>query len=85
MAKQNALQLLSYSLADMRSTNFDIILASILLFINFELIESGKDSGRIHVEGAKSLIGCIISSSSTSGPQTEISNMSPLKMAFSVS
>lgn len=81
-AKQNALRLLNDSLANICSNDFDILLASILLFINFELIESGKDSWRVHVEGANRLIGWLNTSSSINSLQTETSKASPLRMTL---
>ena len=55
-SKQIALRLLRQALKDMQSIDMDIILASMLLFIEFELIDSGKDDWRLHMNGARSLI-----------------------------
>jgi hypothetical protein len=57
-AQSKALQLLNSTLRHANSDNWIILLASIMLFIDFELISSGKNDWKIHVEGAKRLIAC---------------------------
>jgi hypothetical protein len=57
-AKSKALGLLNITLRHANSQNWVIALASIILFIDFELISSGKNDWKIHVEGAKRLIAC---------------------------
>ncbi|KAF2000974.1 hypothetical protein P154DRAFT_191818 [Amniculicola lignicola CBS 123094] len=56
VAKQEALSLLSQSVAAVHPSNIDFVLLSILLFINYDLVESGRDKWKVHMEGAKRLI-----------------------------
>jgi hypothetical protein len=56
IAKQHALSLLAQSIATVNESNIDLILATILLFVNYDLIESGKDKWKVHMEGARKLI-----------------------------
>jgi hypothetical protein len=56
LAKQKALRLLSEELTNSESMNSDIVLASIMLFIEFELLDSGKNGWKFHTEGAKQLM-----------------------------
>ena len=55
-AKQRALSLLKSALTDIASVDIDVILAVVLLFIEFELIDSGKDNWRYHINGARTII-----------------------------
>jgi hypothetical protein len=55
VAKQEALRLLYLALTDPIETSGIMTLASVLLFINLELIDSGKNGWRPHVEGARRL------------------------------
>jgi hypothetical protein len=55
-AKQKALSLLARSVTYVDENNFDLVLAAILLFINYDLIESGKDQWKPHMDGAHKLI-----------------------------
>ena len=56
LAKQQALSLMAQSVASVTPANVDVILAAILMFINYDLIESGQDKWRVHIEGARQLI-----------------------------
>ncbi|KAH7134891.1 fungal-specific transcription factor domain-containing protein [Dendryphion nanum] len=56
IAKSSALSLLAQSVANVNESNIDLILATILLFVNYDLIESGKDKWKVHMEGARRLI-----------------------------
>lgn len=56
LAKQQALSLMAKSVASLTPANADVILATILMFINYDLIESGRDKWRVHVEGARKII-----------------------------
>lgn len=56
LAKQQALSLMAKSVASLTPANVDYILATILMFINYDLIESGRDQWRVHVEGARKII-----------------------------
>lgn len=55
-SKQRALCLLKSALFSMASTNIDVTLAVVLLFIEFELIDSGRDNWRHHINGARTII-----------------------------
>ncbi|UPL03203.1 hypothetical protein LCI18_014137 [Fusarium solani-melongenae] len=55
-AKQQALQLMPSALENIDSIGADVILAAILFFVNAELVESGWQSWRPHLEGAKRLL-----------------------------
>lgn len=55
-AKQQALLMLSKNIPIVNEYNLDIPLATILLFIHYALIESGKDGWKVHMEGARKLI-----------------------------
>ena len=59
VAKQSGLALLCQSLQSVNESNFDILLAAVILFINYDLIESGKDSWKVHFEGARKLINLL--------------------------
>lgn len=56
VAKQKALQALSRAVIEQDSISVDVVLASIMLLIKFELLDSGKNDWRFHVEGARQLI-----------------------------
>lgn len=56
LAKQQALSLLAQLVSSVNESNIDLILVVILLFINYDLIESGRDKWKVHMEGARRLI-----------------------------
>ncbi|KAL5115640.1 hypothetical protein ACEQ8H_006439 [Pleosporales sp. CAS-2024a] len=56
VAKQQALSLLARNVATVDPSNIDLILVTILLFVNYALVESGRDKWRVHMEGAWQLI-----------------------------
>lgn len=56
VAKQHALSLLAQNVATVNESNIDLILVTILLFVNYALVESGKDKWKIHMDGALRLI-----------------------------
>jgi hypothetical protein len=56
VAKQQALSLLAQSVASVNASNIDVILITILLFVNYALVESGRDKWKVHMEGALKLI-----------------------------
>ncbi|KAE8308067.1 fungal-specific transcription factor domain-containing protein [Aspergillus transmontanensis] len=58
-AKQKAIRLLKAALDNLSSTDINLIVTVILLFINLELIDSGKNAWRAHVEGAMKLISSL--------------------------
>lgn len=62
-AKQKALKSLAQSITVVTEANFDWLLSTILLFINYDLVESGKDQWKIHMEGARKLVSFLGSSS----------------------
>jgi hypothetical protein len=55
-AKQHALHLLKSALTRITSVDIDVTLAVVLLFIEFELIDSGRDNWRHHINGARTII-----------------------------
>lgn len=55
-AKHGALLYLSEALTHRHSMNSDVILASIMLFIMFELLDSGTNDWRFHIDGARQLM-----------------------------
>lgn len=59
VAKQQALSLMAKSVASVNSSNIDMILVAILLFVNYDLIESGRDKWKVHMEGARKLINLL--------------------------
>ncbi|KAF1941778.1 hypothetical protein EJ02DRAFT_192097 [Clathrospora elynae] len=56
VAKQQALSLLAQSVASVNASNIDLILITILLFVNYALVESGRDKWKVHMDGALNLI-----------------------------
>ncbi|KAE8322431.1 fungal-specific transcription factor domain-containing protein [Aspergillus sergii] len=58
-AKQKAIHLLKIALESLPTTDINLIVTVILLFINLELIDSGKNAWRAHVEGAMKLISSL--------------------------
>lgn len=56
-AKQRALEMLSAALMGGSTADRDIILACIMLFIMFELLDSGVNDWRFHMDGARQLMG----------------------------
>lgn len=55
VAKHKAIKLLRDALEHVDTVNRDVLLAAVLLFVNFELLDSGKE-WKVHVEGARRLI-----------------------------
>lgn len=55
-AKQRALCLLQSTLAKGASMDMDVVLAVVLLFIELELIDSGRDNWKCHADGARTII-----------------------------
>jgi hypothetical protein len=56
VAKQQALALLAQGVATVNPSNIDLILVTILLFVNYALVESGRDKWKVHMDGALKLI-----------------------------
>ncbi|KAF2845613.1 hypothetical protein T440DRAFT_543784 [Plenodomus tracheiphilus IPT5] len=56
VAKHHALSLLAESVATVNASNIDLILVTILLFVNYALVESGRDKWKVHMDGALKLI-----------------------------
>ena len=56
VAKQQALSLLAKSVTSVNASNIDLILMTILLFVNYALVESGRDKWKVHMDGAVNLI-----------------------------
>ncbi|WYZ41162.1 hypothetical protein EsH8_V_000057 [Colletotrichum jinshuiense] len=59
VAKHKALRLLSAALQDIGGIGGDVVLASVLFFVNVELIESGRDGWKPHLEGAGRIMACL--------------------------
>ena len=76
-SKQIALRLLRQALENRQSIDLDIVLASVLLFIEFELIDSGKNDWRLHMNGARTLIDSLPSSY-----DMDPSSMSPMRICL---
>jgi hypothetical protein len=55
-AKQKALAFLRQALDNIETVDREVVLTTILLSINFELVASGKEDWKVHVEGARKLI-----------------------------
>jgi hypothetical protein len=55
-SKAQALSLLAQNVASVNASNIDLVLVTILLFVNFTLVESGKDKWKVHMDGAMHLI-----------------------------
>lgn len=55
-AKQKALRFLRQALDNIDTVDREVVLTTILLSINFELVASGKEDWKVHVEGARQLI-----------------------------
>lgn len=56
LAKHQALCQLQRNLTDLTAVDVDVTLAAVLLLVEFELLDSGRDNWRYHVDGAKSII-----------------------------
>lgn len=56
IAKQRALSMLRHALTQIPAENTDIILAVVILFVEFELLDSGRDNWKYHIEGARKII-----------------------------
>lgn len=59
VAKQHALTSLAQSVATVNASNIDLVLVTILLFVNYALVESGRDKWKVHMDGALKLIGLL--------------------------
>ena len=73
-AQQRALYLLKIALTSIASVDIDVTLAVVLLFVEFELIDSGRDNWRYHINGARTIIKTLCGSNIST--QTA---MSPLR------
>jgi hypothetical protein len=73
-SKQQALCLLNSAIGNLASANVDAILAAVLLLVGFELIDSGRDSWKYHINGARMIIQKLIASDSAKG-----TSFSPLR------
>ena len=63
VARQRALCLLKSALTSIASVDVDVTLAVVLLFIEFELIDTGQDNWRHHINGARTIIEMLCTSS----------------------
>ena len=57
-AKQRALEHLRFALDD-PSTDGDVVLAAVLFFVNFELIDFGKSNWQTHLHGASEILSLL--------------------------
>jgi hypothetical protein len=57
-AKQRALECLRVALAD-PTTDGDVVLAAVLFFVNFELIDFGKGNWETHLHGATEILSLL--------------------------
>jgi hypothetical protein len=55
-AKHRALSLLRNALMDKTTTDSDVILAVMVLFVELELLDSGRNNWKHHIEGARTII-----------------------------
>ncbi|KAG4434436.1 hypothetical protein IFR05_010076 [Cadophora sp. M221] len=56
LAKQRSLHLLRSALSDIAAADIDVTLAVVLLLIECELIDSGRNNWRFHVSGARTIM-----------------------------
>jgi hypothetical protein len=56
VAKTQALSMLAQCVTNINNKNVDFILAAVLLFVNYDLIESESAQWKVHMEGASKLI-----------------------------
>jgi len=56
VAKYKALNLLQSALGNETPVDLDMTLAVILLFVEFELLDTGRDDWRHHIDGARKII-----------------------------
>jgi hypothetical protein len=55
-AKHRALNMLRNALIDKPTTDSDVILAVMILFVELELLDSDQDNWKHHIEGARTII-----------------------------
>lgn len=58
-ARQNAVRQLRAALADINDGNRSVILAAVVFFVNFDLVDSGKGTWRAHLDAAGLLINAL--------------------------
>lgn len=58
-AKQRALCSLREALTDVNTVHTDVTLATVLLFTEFELLDSGRDTWKHHINGARKIIAAL--------------------------
>ena len=74
VAKQKALSSMKQCLRNLNSINIDVALAAVLLFVDFELIDSGRDTWTFHINGARTIIETLCGSNKLTA-----ATMSPLQ------
>ena len=74
VAKYKALNLLQSALSGETATDLDVTLAVVLLFVEFELLVSGRDDWTHHLDGARRIIEKLCGSNSVTAR-----TMSPLR------
>jgi hypothetical protein len=55
-AKHRALSMLKNALMDKTTTDSDVILTVMILFVELELLDSGRNNWKHHIEGARTII-----------------------------
>ncbi|KAI4854657.1 hypothetical protein E4T44_00009 [Aureobasidium sp. EXF-8845] len=58
-AKHRALNMLRNALIDLDITDSDVILAVMILFVELELLDSGRNNWKHHIEGARTIIAIL--------------------------
>jgi hypothetical protein len=69
-AKFKALNLLQSALSNEAPMDLDVTLAVVLLFVEFELLDSGRDDWIHHIDGARKIIGKLCGSNVISARTT---------------
>lgn len=72
VAKHRAIKDLQVVLRDPDSADRGVLLAAVLFFVNFELIDLGREGWKKHLEGARRILNILIpgADSSKSAPRT---------------
>ena len=73
-AKQEALGLLANTIADTGRKDDEVILASMMLFVKFELLDCSMNDWRFHTQGAKQLMAYL-----SENRRPELSSLSELR------
>ena len=74
MAKQRGLVSMRYCLANSKLENVDVVLGSVLLFSELEMLDPVQSDWRVHIDGASAVVATLIQPEATC---TKV--MSPLR------